>query len=85
MTSDRIASSLARPPALRMTCASPSASPAYFAGVADEQRAGIEGQRLEAGVDDRAVLGRAAHHRRPDKRLGSKTLVGSPPRSRLRS
>src|SRR5664280_871817 len=32
MTSDRIASSLARPPAFRMTCASPSASPAYFAG-----------------------------------------------------
>src|SRR5512141_1504961 len=32
ITSDRIASSLARPPALRMTCASPSARPAYFAG-----------------------------------------------------
>ena len=29
--------------------------------VADERRARIEGQRLEAGVDDRAVLGRAAH------------------------
>ena len=32
ITSDRIASSLARPPALRMTCASPSARPAYCAG-----------------------------------------------------
>src|SRR6266478_5180443 len=32
MTSDRMASSLARPPALRMTCASPSASPAHLAG-----------------------------------------------------
>jgi hypothetical protein len=32
MTSERIASSLARPPAFRMTCASPSASPAYPAG-----------------------------------------------------
>src|SRR5262245_50771391 len=32
ITSDRIASSLARPPALRMTCASPSLSPANFAG-----------------------------------------------------
>src|SRR4051812_10789406 len=32
MTSDRIASSLARPPALRITCASPSLRPAYFAG-----------------------------------------------------
>src|SRR6186997_2313475 len=32
MTSERIASSLARPPALRITCASPSARPAYFAG-----------------------------------------------------
>jgi hypothetical protein len=28
---------------------------------------GIEGQRLQAGVDDGAVRGRAAHHRRPDK------------------
>ena len=32
MTRERIASSLARPPALRMTWASPSARPAYFAG-----------------------------------------------------
>ena len=32
MTRERIASSEARPPALRMTCASPSARPAYFAG-----------------------------------------------------
>src|SRR3984893_389952 len=35
--------------------------------VADERRARIEGQPLEAGGDDRAVLGRAAHHRRPDE------------------
>ena len=32
MTSERIASSLARPPALRMTWASPSSRPAYLAG-----------------------------------------------------
>src|SRR5262245_15952885 len=32
MTNDRIASSLARPPAFRITWASPSARPAYFAG-----------------------------------------------------
>src|SRR5664279_757038 len=32
MTSERIASSLARPPALRITWASPSARPAYLAG-----------------------------------------------------
>src|SRR5215470_16546842 len=32
MTSDRMASSLARPPALRITWASPSARPAYWAG-----------------------------------------------------
>ena len=32
MTSERMASSLARPPALRITWASPSLSPAYFAG-----------------------------------------------------
>src|SRR5882724_10945364 len=33
--------------------------------VADQWRAGVEGQCLQAGVDDRAVLGRAAHYRRP--------------------
>jgi hypothetical protein len=32
----------------------------------------------------RAVLGRAANHGRPTKRLGSKVLVGAPSRSRLR-
>ena len=32
MTRDRMASSLARPPALRMTWASPSLRPAYLAG-----------------------------------------------------
>src|SRR5262245_55818839 len=32
MTSERMASSVARPPALRITCASPSAKPAYFDG-----------------------------------------------------
>src|SRR5260221_2877490 len=32
ITSERIASSLARPPALRITCASPSDRPAYFDG-----------------------------------------------------
>ena len=31
------------------------------------RRARIEGQCLEAGVDDGAVRGRAAHYRRPDK------------------
>ena len=36
--------------------------------VADKRRAGIEGERLEAGVDDRAVVGRAAHHRRPHEK-----------------
>jgi len=35
--------------------------------VADERRARIEGERLQAVVDDGAVLGRAAHYRRPDK------------------
>src|SRR6266550_8483272 len=32
MTNDRMASSLARPPALRITCASPLLNPAYLAG-----------------------------------------------------
>src|SRR5271166_2530684 len=35
--------------------------------VADERRPRIEGERLEPGVDDRPVLGRPAHHRRPDE------------------
>src|ERR1700730_4077858 len=39
MTSDRMASSLARPPAFRITWASPSARPAYFAG---SRRASIQ-------------------------------------------
>src|ERR1035441_8584784 len=39
MTSERIASSLARPPALRITWASPSDRPAYFAG---SRRASIQ-------------------------------------------
>ena len=48
--------------------------------VADNGWAGIEGERLEAGVDDRAVQGRAAHHRRPDKearheRLGRRAVA----------
>src|SRR5262249_17231908 len=33
ITSERIASSVARPPALRITWASPSARPAYLAGI----------------------------------------------------
>ena len=36
--------------------------------VAHERRARVEGERLEAGVDDCAVLGRAAHHRRPHEK-----------------
>src|SRR5258707_4025098 len=39
MTSYRMASSLARPPAFRITWASPSAKPAYFAG---SRRASIQ-------------------------------------------
>src|SRR5580704_13670184 len=39
ITSDLMASSLARPPALRITWASPSANPAYFAG---SRRASIQ-------------------------------------------
>ena len=39
ITRDRMASSLARPPALRITWASPSARPAYFAG---SRRASIQ-------------------------------------------
>ena len=42
----------------------------------DERRPRIEGQRLEAGVDDGAVRGRAAHHRRPDEEARLEGLVG---------
>ena len=52
--------------------------------VADQRRAGVEGERLEAGVDDGAVVGRAAHHRRPDEEARLEGLVGAPSRSRLR-
>src|SRR5438270_8330541 len=36
--------------------------------VAHQGWAGVEGERLQASVDDRAVLGRAAHHRRPHEK-----------------
>ena len=36
-------------------------------GSSQTRRARIEGERLQAGVDHRTVLGRAAHHRRPDE------------------
>jgi len=52
--------------------------------VADERGTRVEGERLEAGIDDRAVLGRAVHHRRPTRGLGSKALVETPAWSRLR-
>jgi hypothetical protein len=52
--------------------------------VADERGTRVEGERLEAGIDDRAVLGRAVHHSRPTEGLGSKPLVETPSRSRLR-
>jgi hypothetical protein len=39
--------------------------------VADEGRPRVDGERLQAGVDDGAVVGRAAHHRRPHERLGA--------------
>src|SRR5258705_6860370 len=43
ITSERMASSDARPPALRMTWASPSARPAYFAG-SSRAHAGEDGE-----------------------------------------
>jgi hypothetical protein len=36
--------------------------------VADERRARVEGEHFVAGIDDGAILGRAAHHRRPDEK-----------------
>src|SRR6266446_9022484 len=44
--------------------------------VADERRARIEGERLEAGVDDGAVFCRAAHYRRPGEEARLEALEG---------
>jgi hypothetical protein len=44
--------------------------------VADEGRPRVEGERLQAGVDEGAVLGRAAHHRRPDEKARLEGLGG---------
>src|SRR5438552_16355794 len=45
--------------------------------VAHQRWAGVEGERLQAGVDDRAVLGRAAHHRRPYEEARLERLRGT--------
>ena len=53
--------------------------------VADERQPRIKGQSVEAGIDDRMVLGRAAHHGGPDKearleRVGRRAVaVAVPP------
>jgi hypothetical protein len=52
--------------------------------VAEERRTRVEGQRLKPGLDDGAVLGRAAHHRRPDEEARLEGLGRAPSRSRLR-
>ena len=64
MTSDRIASSLARPPAFRITWASPSLSPAYFAGSSLRVHAGEDREVASRGEPElracpkvRGVLG----------------------------
>src|SRR5215469_14533348 len=53
MTNDRIASSLARPPALRITWASPSDKPAYFAG---SRRASIQVRMAKRRLGGRGRL-----------------------------
>jgi hypothetical protein len=45
--------------------------------VTDERRARVEGERLQAGVNDGAVVGRAAHHRRPHEKARLEGLVRS--------
>jgi hypothetical protein len=52
--------------------------------VADERRAGIEGERIEAGVDDRTVRGWADRRRRPDEEARLEGPGRAPSRSRLR-
>src|SRR5580658_2170386 len=53
MTRERMASSLARPPALRITCASPSARPANLAG---SMRASIQVSTAKRRAGGRASL-----------------------------
>src|SRR5437867_3698601 len=53
MTRERMASSLARPPALRMTWASPSARPAYLAG---SRRASIQVRMAKLRAGGKASL-----------------------------
>jgi hypothetical protein len=49
---------------------------------ADERRPRIEGERLQPGIDDGAVLGRTAHHRRPHIKARLEGLGRAPSRSR---
>jgi len=66
----------------------PCSSEARFVGggglVPDQRRAGIEGERLEAGVGRWRGPRGAAHHRRPHEKARLKALVGAPVASRLR-
>jgi fluoroacetyl-CoA thioesterase len=45
---------------------------------ADERLARVERARLEAGVDDRAVLRRVAYYGRPDEKTRLEGLVSAP-------
>jgi len=55
MTSERIASSLARPPALRTTWASPSLKPALLRGIEPSVHAGEDGE-LSCGRQSKLAL-----------------------------
>jgi hypothetical protein len=55
ITSERIASSLARPPALRITCASPSASPANLAGSSRASMQVSTAKRRPGGIGNSAL------------------------------
>src|SRR5258705_283364 len=72
MTSERMASSLARPPALRMTWASPSARPANLAG---SRRAA-----LQVGVAKPGGRGGAASPPGPTDPGEGRVAAGAPPR-----
>ena len=66
MTSERSASSLARPPAFRMTCASPSRRPASFAG--RSARPCRSGLRSASQGQAQALLCRQSSRRRKHSR-----------------
>src|SRR5580765_672628 len=79
MTSERIASSLARPPALRMTCASPSLSPAYLAGSSRASMHVRIAKRRAGGRPSSLLAPKSAAYAALARTTSSFTLIPVPP------